>query len=69
VGLRAADVVEIDVELALDATGGVVRRTSVPEENDPSGQARDPTARSAARARSASSKGMTGQSFQSRSRA
>lgn len=70
-GLRTTDVVQRGVELPLDDTGEVVRRTAVPEDDQAAGPAQDvpdagrPTARSTSR----SLNGMTGQSFHSRSRA
>ena len=63
-GLRAAHLVEVDVQLTLDDAAGVVRRTAVAEQDDPTTQDRP-----AARWASWSTKGMTGQSFQRRSRA
>jgi hypothetical protein len=66
------DVIESDVELSLDATGQVVRSATVAQDDDAPRRAQPDlcrTPRSAARTRSASTNGMTGQSFQSRSSA
>ena len=72
--LLATRLVQRDIELPLDPTVSVVAGTSVPKQDDASGQRgqaelAEPTARSAARIRSTSTNGMTGQSFQSRSSA
>ena len=64
--LPPSGLVQLDIELALDAAVGVVGGASMPEQDDASGQR---VARWAPRSASASTKGMTGQSFQSRSRA
>ena len=78
VSLGKADVVEGDVELSLDPAVSVVRRTPVAEQDQTPrcrpaqcrpAQCRPAQCRPAARAMSASTNGITGQSFQSRSRA
>ena len=72
--LGAADVVEVDVELALDHAERVVAGAAVPQQDDAT-RGRDALAqgatrlRPAARSASRSTNGIVGQSFQSRSRA
>ncbi|MCU1692838.1 MAG: hypothetical protein JWM64_1929 [Frankiales bacterium] len=78
-GLGPAELVQVDVELTLDAAGGVVTGAPVPQQDDPARSihrtGRERTGqgavavRLAARSASRSTNGMVGQSFQSRSRA
>ena len=70
VGLGPAVVVERGVDLTLDPAVGVVTGPAVPQDDEPPSSAQGETSvRPAARSRSRSTNGMTGQSFQSRSRA
>ncbi len=65
-GLRAAEVIQWGVEVALDAAGGVVGGATVAQQDDPTAQ---DVFRPAERSTSRSVNSITGQSFQSRSRA